>query len=87
MSRRTQSLLQSTEPLAVPPRVAFKMLSVGTTKGYDLLARGELESFVDGHMRRITIASINAYVARRVAETAGQPSRRIQNTKTAAATA
>jgi hypothetical protein len=77
----------SPEPLAVSPRVGFGMIQVGNTKGYDLIARGELDSFIDGHQRRITVESIKAYIARRLAETAGQSSRRIQNTKPTATNA
>ena len=46
------------EPLVVRPKVAWKMLACGNTRGYELLAAGELESY---------IASIKALVARRLA--------------------
>ncbi len=55
------------EPLAVKPKVAWKMLGCGNTRGYELLAAGELESYKDGHSRKITVASIKAYVARQLA--------------------
>jgi hypothetical protein len=54
------------EPLVVKPKVAWKLLSCGNTKGYELLQSGELESFLDGGSRKITMASIHRYVARRL---------------------
>ncbi len=55
------------EPLVVKPKVAWKMLGCGNTRGYELLAAGELESYKDGGSRKITVASIKAFVARQVA--------------------
>jgi hypothetical protein len=53
-----------TEPLVVKPKVAWKMLACGNTRGYELLASGELESFLDGRSRKITVASIYQYIER-----------------------
>jgi excisionase family DNA binding protein len=70
------------EPLAVRPSIAWRLLDCGNTHGYELLAAGELESYQDGRSRRITMRSIKAYIARRVAAdrptspTDGQPRRR-----------
>ncbi len=36
------------EPLVVKPRDAWQMLGCGNTRGYELLAAGELDSFLDG---------------------------------------
>jgi hypothetical protein len=55
------------DPLVVKPKVAWKMLACSNTRGYELLAAGELESFKDGRSRKITVASIKALVARRLA--------------------
>jgi hypothetical protein len=54
------------EPLAVKPRVAWQMLQCSNTRGYELLNSGELESFRDGGSRKITVASIKSYIARRL---------------------
>jgi excisionase family DNA binding protein len=54
-------------PLAVPPREAAAMLSICVTRVYRLLRRGELRSYSDGRARRITVKSIEDYVARRLA--------------------
>jgi hypothetical protein len=42
------------------------MLGCGNTFGYRLLAAGELQSFTDGKARKIVVASIHAYVTRRL---------------------
>jgi hypothetical protein len=54
-------------PLVVKPKVAWQMLSCSNTRGYELLAAGELDSFRDGRSRKITMHSIKAYIARRLA--------------------
>ncbi len=56
------------EPIAVAPKIACKLLSIGTTRLYELLGSGALESYSEGRMRRITVASIKAYVASRLSE-------------------
>ena len=55
-----------TGPIAVPPRQACVLLSIGLTHLYDLLNKGELDSYQDGRSRRITVASIHAYVERQI---------------------
>jgi hypothetical protein len=77
------------QPLLVRPREAWRMLGCGNTYGYTLLNAGELESFVDGKARKITVASIHRYIARKLAaaattEAAPQPRRRGRSRKTAA---
>ncbi|WP_324748784.1 excisionase [Sphingomonas sp. LY54] len=56
------------EPVAVRPKDAFAAIGVGVTKGYELIGAGELEAIKIGRATRITVASIKALVARRVAE-------------------
>lgn len=68
-------------PLVVKPKVAWQMLACSNTRGYELLAAGELESFRDGRSRKITVASIHRLIARRLAaekaaSAAPQPRRR-----------
>jgi hypothetical protein len=68
------------EPLVVKPKAAWKMLACSNTRGYELLSAGELESFLDGRSRKITVASIHRFIARRLAAerqaTAAQTGRR-----------
>jgi hypothetical protein len=57
---------KDSEPLVVKPKVAWKMLACGNTRGYELLATGELDSFLDGRSRKITTESIRRYIARQL---------------------
>src|SRR5215472_8674470 len=57
------------EPLVVKPKAAWKMLACSNTRGYELLAAGELDSFLDGRSRKITVDSIRRYIAQRLAPT------------------
>ena len=50
------------EPLAVSPKEACKLLSIGTTQLYELLSTGALESYKQGNSRRIMMRSIKVYV-------------------------
>jgi hypothetical protein len=47
------------------------------TYGYELLNAGELESFLDGKARKITVASIQAYIARKLAAGAIRTARQV----------
>jgi excisionase family DNA binding protein len=47
------------------------MLGCSNSTGYELLAAGELESYTVGRARRVTVESIHAYVARRLARRRG----------------
>jgi excisionase family DNA binding protein len=62
-----RTIASNLEPLVVSPRVAWRMLGCGNTRGYELIAAGELESYKDGRSRKITVASIKAFVARQLA--------------------
>jgi len=57
-------------PLVVKPRVAWKMLSCSNTRGYELIAAGELQSYRDGRSRKITVESIQRYITRRLSPAA-----------------
>jgi hypothetical protein len=57
-------------PLVVKPKTAWKMLACSNTRGYELLNAGELESFLDGRSRKITVESIRRYIGRRLAPSA-----------------
>jgi hypothetical protein len=63
----TSHLPNFAEPLLVRPRDAWRMLGCGNTHGYQLLNAGELESFLDGRTRKITVESIHRFIARRLA--------------------
>jgi hypothetical protein len=57
--------------LVVKPKTAWKMLACSNTRGYELLAAGEITSFLDGRSRKILVSSIRAYVARRLEASMG----------------
>jgi excisionase family DNA binding protein len=57
------------EPLAVSPRQACRLLSIGNTRLYQLLSDGELASYREGRGRRITMHSIRRRLARLLADT------------------
>jgi hypothetical protein len=69
MAQYSAALGAVTEPIVVKPKVACIMLGCGITRLYELLAAGELESFLDGRNRKITVASIRSYVTRRLGRT------------------
>src|SRR5437870_3935816 len=63
------------EPMVVSPKQAQKMGGWGNTRFYaDVLPK--LDSFLDGRSRRITTASIKAYIARKLAGTYEPPFKR-----------
>lgn len=55
------------KPLAVSPRAACKLLSIGLTRLYEIMNAGELDSFHVGRSRRVTVASIDRFIQRRLA--------------------
>jgi hypothetical protein len=55
------------EALVVGPSVAWKMLDCGNTYGYGLIADGELETYLEGGSRKITVKSIRNLITRRLA--------------------
>jgi len=54
--------------LIVKPKHACRMLNCGNTRLYELIAAGELDSFLDGRSRKITVESIFRYIRRRLKE-------------------
>jgi hypothetical protein len=60
-------------PLVVRPRVARHLLGgMSGEKFWELLNAGILESFLEGRARLVTLASIEAYIARRLAGTSSK---------------
>jgi hypothetical protein len=60
------------EPLVVSPRRAQQMLDIGHSRLYELLLQCELQSFKDGKSRKIIVASIRDFIARKLAAS-GRP--------------
>ena len=63
--------LDDLEPLAVSPRQACRLLNVGITYLYDLINNNELESYLEGRARKITMKSIRARHERQFAGARG----------------
>jgi excisionase family DNA binding protein len=57
--------------MVVSPRGEKQLLQCGHKHVYQLIARGEIVSFKDGRSRKITVASIEAYIARCLTIAAG----------------
>ena len=55
-------------PLVVRPKGARRMLNCSQTRLYELIGAGELDSFLDGRSRKITVESIFRYIRRRLKE-------------------
>lgn len=58
--------LEKIEPIALPPKQAFQALGIGKTKGWELVARGDLKAFKIDGATRITTASIRDLVTRQL---------------------
>jgi len=54
--------------LVVSPSKAMRMLDCGRTRLYQLLDAGELDSYLDGRARRITVESILRRIKRKLEE-------------------
>ena len=59
--------LNSWEHLAVPAKIGFEMIGVSHTRGYQLIAERQIESYTDGRARKLVVESLKNYVAQRVA--------------------
>ena len=55
------------EPLAVSPRPACRLLNIGNTYLYGLINNDELETYLEGGARKITMRSIRARQERQLA--------------------
>jgi hypothetical protein len=63
----------SVRPLVVGTTEARRLGGWGKTKIFELIAAGELDSFLDGRVRRITLASIEARIQRKLQEAKANP--------------
>ncbi|MFF7452910.1 helix-turn-helix domain-containing protein [Kitasatospora sp. NPDC008115] len=54
-------------PVLLKPEEAAKMLRIGRSKLYELLAARELTSIKIGRSRRVRLADVAAYIERRAA--------------------
>ncbi|MDN5003817.1 DNA-binding protein [Bradyrhizobium sp. GCM10027634] len=66
---------ESLLPLVATVNQSLMRLQVSRPKLYELLNSGEIESFTEGRSRKIMIASMDAYVQRRLAAEAARRGR------------
>jgi hypothetical protein len=64
------------KPIVVNMKQAHALLSCGHDQIYDLIKLGDLESFMLGSRRKITMSSIERVIAKRLAATNGKFERR-----------
>jgi excisionase family DNA binding protein len=82
------SSIVTVEPLtalAVKTKSAWEMLGCSNSYGYELIKRGEIDSYLIGRIRLVTTASIRAYVARKTADAKRDPAERSVRTEKATA--
>ena len=63
----------SVRPLVVGTTEARRLGGWGKTKIFELIAAGELDSYLEGRVRRVTLASIEARIARKLQEAKANP--------------
>ncbi len=56
------------EKLVVKPSEAFEMMSISRSKGYAMLASGEIRSIRFGRNIRVPVAALQEYIERKLAE-------------------
>ena len=62
----------SERPLVVGMATAETLLDCGYDTIYDLIKAGELDSYLEGHRRKITTASIERLIQKRLAAASGE---------------
>ena len=60
-------------PLVVGTTEARRLGGWGKTKIFELIAAGELDSYLEGRVRRITLESIEARIQRKLQEAKANP--------------
>jgi hypothetical protein len=61
-------IVDGDQPLVVSPKKAAFLLDCGLDAVYALLHQGQLESYLEGQRRKITVRSIQALIAKRLAD-------------------
>jgi len=63
------------KPLVVRPKEAERMLDTSHDRLYQLIASGDIQSYLDGSSRKILVSSIEAFIQRKLEASKGQYSR------------
>ena len=69
------------EPLVVRPNTAMRLLDCGRAYLYELINSGEVESYLDGDARKITMRSIRARIERKVSEPLQKTKRKLRESQ------
>lgn len=67
----TASSVPGTEPLAVKPNEAAKLIGVGKNVLYRLLASGDIRRIKLGHTRLVPLSELRAWIAREIESQGG----------------
>jgi hypothetical protein len=54
------------EPISVGTKTAWHMMGISNAHGYKLIEQGEIDSYLEGRVRKVTVASVKAYIARKL---------------------
>ena len=68
IQRNATSKSLGVEPLVLRPNQAMHMLDCDRAYLYELINSGEIESYLDGAARKITVKSIHARIERKIHE-------------------
>jgi len=79
------SVIASAGPRAFPIREVFQRLGVSQVTGYQLIKRGELETYMLGRRRFATADALAAFFERRIATSNDEPEDRAKRTAKATA--
>ena len=80
--KSTTASVPAPATLALSPNKTAEALDCGLTRVYDLIAQDELESYLDGARRKITVDSIHKYIARRLEASRGRSVRLMPTRRT-----
>jgi excisionase family DNA binding protein len=69
-----KQMSNDSDRLLVRPKRACHLLDCGITHLYELIAKGEITSLLDGRSRKITVDSIHRYIAKQLATAAAKHS-------------
>src|SRR5258708_3491825 len=60
------------DQISVGTKTAWHLMAVSNAHGYKLIEQGEIDSYREGRVRKVTVASIKAYIARKLAAEAAK---------------
>jgi hypothetical protein len=73
------------EPISVGTKTAWQLMGISNAHGYKLIEQGEIDSYLEGRVRKVTVASIKAYIARKLAAAKKDAARPVRTERATAA--